>query len=193
MSKLKMFMIAGGILASNMTHAAGWTYGIGTGPQALDVDGDGGFNTRLLGPVDFDASLKPDEFREYTESALGFGGFAQKDNLTISYSLGRLELEEDVSAVQGSNRGVIDLTFTTVAAEVLADYTFSQSGKNTWGFIGGVRYVDQEYDVVLTINNTQVFDGSVDDSWIDAVLGLSHSYAISETLFWSSQVDYSAG
>jgi hypothetical protein len=193
MRNVKIILIGVGILACSAANAEGWSYGIGTGLQALDVDGDGGFNTQLLGPVDFDASLAADEFREYTESAFGFGGFAKKGSLTISYSIGRLELEEGVSAIQGVNTGAIDLTFTTVAAEVLANYTVSQSGENTWGVIGGIRYTAQEYEAVLTVNNAQTFDGSVDDSWTDVVLGLSHSYAISPTLSWSSQVDFSTG
>lgn len=192
MKNLKIMIAGMGLLAASMTQAEGWVFGIGTGIQALDVDGDGGFNTPL-GPVDFDASLKPGDFREYTESAFGFGGFAKKGDITIKYSIWRLELEEDVSAIQGANSGVIDLTFTTAGAEVLVDYKFSKSGKNAWGVIGGIRHTDQEYEAVLTINGTKQFSGSVDDNWTDLVVGLSHSYAISPTLSWNTQVDYSAG
>lgn len=193
MKNIKAILAGVGIFACSMANAEGWTYGIGTGISALDVSGDGGFNTALLGPVDFDASLEPDEVNDFMESALGFGGFAKKGDLTIQYSYGRLELEEDVSAAQGGNVGEIDLSFSTVVAEVLVEYAFAKSGKNTWGAIGGVRYIDQEYEAKLTINGIEVFDGSVDDSWVDVVVGVSHSYTISPTLFWSSQLDYGGG
>ena len=61
---------------STPVAAGGWSFGIGTGIGSLDIDGVAGFNTPT-GAADFDASLKPDELREYTESEFGFGGFAK--------------------------------------------------------------------------------------------------------------------
>lgn len=193
MTNVKILLAGLGILVCGVANAEGWSFGIGTGISALDASGDGGFNTKLLGPVDFDASLNPDEVSDYMESAFGFGGFAKKGDLTIKYSAGKLKLGGDVSAAQGGNTGVLDLGFTTIGASVLADYAFSKSGKNTFGVIGGIRYTYQEYEAKLKVNGVKVFDGSVDDSWVDFVVGMSHSYAISQTLSWSSQIDYGVG
>jgi len=182
-----------GLCITPVASAEDWSFGIGTGISALDVDGDGGFNTRLLGPIDFDASLEPDQVRDLAESAFGLGGFARKGPWTLTYSVGRLTLEEDVSAVQGGNSGTLDLNFETNGAEFLVHYAFTSSGKHTWSVIGGLRYTDQEYEVELVINGNEVFDGSVDDDWTDGILGLSYSYAFSNTLSWNTQVDYGFG
>ena len=193
MRNVKIILAGFGVLACSMANAEGWSFGIGTGISVLDVSGDGGFNTQLLGPVEFDLSLNPSEVNDYMESAFGLGGFAKNGDLTIKYSVGKLELEGDASTVDNGNTNVVDLNFTTVGVEVLVDYVFSQSGNNTWGAIGGLRYIDQEYDAQLTVNGTEVFDGSVDDSWVDLVVGVRYSYAFSPTLSWSSQLDYSVG
>ena len=193
MDKTKICILAATLAFSSTASAEDWTFGIGTGIASLDVDGVGGFNTELFGPVEFDASMKPDEIREYTESAFGFGGFAKKGDLTITYSLGQIELQEDVSAERGGNTGKFDITFTTAGAEVLAQYTFSKSGTTGWAAIGGLRYTSQEYEGEMTINGTQIFDSTIDDEWADAVIGLGHTYVISPTTSWSSQIDVSSG
>ncbi len=180
------------VSVASTAYSQDWSFGIGTGLSALDVDADAGFGT-VSGPIDFDASMKPSDFREYTESAVGLGGFAKKDNLTISYAISRLELTDDLSAVQGGNTGVLDLTFKVRSAEVLLNHTLSRSGKSSWGLIDGLRYLHQKYESRLTINGTQIFDGSVDDYWLDAVLGVSHAYSISPRLTWSTQLDYGFG
>ena len=193
MDKTKICILAATLAFSSTASAEDWTFGIGTGIASLDVDGVGGFNTELFGPVEFDASMKPDEIREYTESAFGFGGFAKKGDLTITYSLGQIELQEDVSAERGGNTGKFDITFTTAGAEVLAKYTFSKSATTGWAAIGGLRYTSQEYEGELTINGITEFDGSVDEEWTDGVVGLGVTHAFSKTTSWSTQVDVSAG
>jgi hypothetical protein len=192
MNKRGISLMVAAMVFSTTVAAEGWSFGIGTGISALDVDGVGGFDT-ASGPVEFDASMKPDDMNEYAESAFGFGGFAKKGDVMITYSVGQLELQDDVSVEQGGNTGEFEITFTTAGAEVLAHYTFSRSEKTAWGVIGGVRYTSQEYEGELTINNTVVSDSSVDDEWTDAVVGLSHAYAFSPTTSWSTQVDVSSG
>lgn len=170
----------------------GWKFGIGTGISLLDVDGDAGFNTPV-GPVLFDASMTSDEVREYTESAFGFGGFAKKGDWTITYSIFQMDMEDTLSAEQGGNTGDLTVTFTATGAEVLTKYRFSKTAKNSWEAIGGLRYTGQEYGAELEINNVTVFDGSVDDNWLDLVVGISNIYVISPTLLWTSQLDYGLG
>lgn len=194
MRRTRATIIGIGLLSiSPLAFSEGWNFGIGTGVSSLDVSGDGGFNTALLGPVDFDASLEPDEVVDYMESALGLAGFAKKGDITITYSIGRLELQEDVAASYGAVNGEIDLTFESIGAEVLVDYAVIKSGDLSVGVIGGFRYSEQEYDVKLSVAGAKVFEGSVEDDWVDAVIGASLSYAISPTLSWSAQVDAGFG
>ncbi len=180
------------VSVASTAYSQDWVFGIGTGLAALNVDGDGGFGT-ASGPIDFDASMSPSELRRVTKSAVGFGGFAKKDNLGISYSIAQSELEDDLSAAQGGITGVLDLTFRVRTAEVLLDHTIYRSGKSSWSLIDGLRYLHQRYESRLTINGTQIFDGSVDDYWLDAVLGVAHAYSISPRLTWSTQLDYGFG
>ena len=180
------------VFVASTAYSQDWIYGIGTGLAALDVDGDGGFGT-ALGPIDFDASMSSSEIRRVTKSAIGFGGFAKKDDLRISYSIAQSELEDDLSGTEGGITGVLDLTFKVRTAEVLLEHTLLRSAKSSWGLIDGLRYTHQEYKSGLVINGTRIFEGSVNDYWLDAILGVSHAYSISPTLTWSTQLDYGFG
>ncbi|MFB3110719.1 MAG: hypothetical protein ACE10G_01680, partial [Gemmatimonadales bacterium] len=73
------------------------------------------------------------------------------------------------------------------------EHTLYRSGKSSWGLIDGLRYLHQKYESRLTINGTQIFDDTVDDYWLDAVLGVAHAYSISPRLTWSTQLDYGFG
>ncbi len=198
MNRTKRAVLSLGLLGCvSVANAGDWSYGFGAAAGFLDVSGDGGFNSKL-GPIEFDASLEPDEVFDYLDSFLGLGGFASNGDITVTYSYGKLELEEDVSATRGvlpgvALSGVAELEFSTVGADILVNYAFAKSERAVWSVIGGVRYTDQEYDVKLTINNNQVFNGSVDDDWTDAVIGVSYTYGFSPTLSWSTQLDYGFG
>ena len=180
------------VFVASAAYSQDWIYGIGTGLAAMDVDGDGGFGT-ALGPIDFDASMSSSEINRVTKSAIGFGGFAKKDDLRISYSIAQSELEDDLSGTEGGITGVLDLTFKVRTAEVLLEHTLYRSGKSSWGLIDGLRYLHQKYESRLTINGTQIFDDTVDDYWLDAILGVTHAYSISPRLTWSTQLDYGFG
>ena len=127
-------------LTSTALWAQDWNYGIGTGLGVLDVDGDSGFATRLLGPVAFDASLDSDEIRELMKSAAAIGGYANRGKLTITYGIAQIELDDDVKATLVSTPGDLDINFKTLAANLEAEYVFAQSGNHRFGILGGVRY-----------------------------------------------------
>ncbi len=40
------------------------------------------------------------------------------------------------------------------------------------------------------MNGTEVASGKVDESWTDLLFGLTHAYALSDTVAWTSRVDY---
>ena len=180
------------VSVASTAYSQDWAFGVGSGLGGLDVDGDAGFGT-VSGPIEFDASMNPSDFRRVTSSAVGIGGFATKENLAISYSLSRMKLEDDLSVDLNGNTGVLDFGFNVRAAEFLLNHTLRRSGKSSWGLIDGLRYTHQEYKSGLVINGTQIFEGSVNDYWLDAILGVSHAYSISPTLTWSTQLDYGFG
>jgi hypothetical protein len=179
--------------SSTVLAEESWRFGLGTGLSALDVSGDGGFNTQLLGPVDFDASLSPSDVQDYMDTAFGFAFLAKKDKLSITASFVNLELQEDVSATQGANSGELNIEFKTQVGELMFDYVFSESDKHFWSARAGARYTKQEYGADLVLNNDQQFAGTIEDDWTDALVGLGYTYAISPTLSWNTKVDYGFG
>ena len=184
--KIKVICLATVALAFSTTIAAeDWSFGIGTRLTFRAFTGDGGFHTNLGGPVELNASMKPNEVKEITESAYGFNGLAKKGDWTITFLVNRLELQDDVSVEQGGNTGNFDLSFTSESAEVLVNYAFSNIDKTTWGVIGGVRYSSQEFAGEAIINGTQIFDDSAKEDWTDAVVGFSYDYAYSPTTTWT--------
>jgi len=188
MNKLIKFALAGSLIAAPaLSFAEDWKFGIGTGLYALNIDGDTGFDTNLLGTVDFDASMDADELREVMDSAFGFGGFAKQGDWTILFSAAQMELEDNVSGNVGATDIDVDVKFTGGKAELAAVYDFAKSGDHTFGVLLGLNHTWQEYDV--DISGGASFKGSVDDSWTDVIVGVTHTYPISPTMIWSSRAD----
>ena len=188
-------VLAGLIFAtvSSASWAQDWNYGIGTGIGVLQVDGDSGFDTRLFGPIAFDASLDTDEIAELMKSAFGIGGYASRGNLTITYAVAQLELDDDVKGALPAGEGDLDINFKTLAASLEAQYQFAQSGNHSFGVLAGLRYTKQEYDVDFSIGGTATYSGKVDDNWTDFVFGLTHAVPLSDTAVWSSRIDIGVG
>ncbi len=177
---------------ASTAYSQDWAFGVGSGLGALDVDGDAGFGS-ASGPIEFDASMNPSDFRRVTSSAVGIGGFATKENLAISYSISRMKLEDDLSVDLNGNTGVLDFGFNVRLAEFLLNHTVYRSGKSSWSLVDGLRYTHQEYKSGLVINGMRIFEGSVNDYWLDGIVGVGHTYSISPRLTWSTQLDYGFG
>ena len=180
-------------VVSSAAWAQDWNYGIGTGIGAMQVDGDSGFATRLLGPIAFDASLDTDEIKELMKSAFAIGGYANKGKLTITYAVAQLEIDDDVKAALSAGEGDLDINFKTLAASLEAQYQFAQNGNHSFGVLAGLRYTKQEYDVDFTIDETPIYSGKVDDNWTDFVFGFTHAVPLSDTVSWSSRIDIGVG
>ncbi len=180
-------------IAPTSLMAQDWSYGIGTGLGAINVDGDSGFHTLLLGPIEFDASMDSDEITEVLKSAFAIGGYAKKDKLTISYAVSFLELDDGVSVELSPGTGDLDINFKTFFASVTVSYQIAQSGKHSFGILGGVRFSKQEYEVDFEIGTTPIFSRGVDDNWTDFVFGFTHAYQISNSLVWNSILDIGEG
>ena len=160
-----------------------WHFGIGTGLATLALDGDIGFRS-FKGDIDLDNS----ETSDLVESAFGLAGFASKGNWVILWSAGSLTLEDDDKGLEAD--------WDRVAVELAGVYSFVNSERNRLGVLFGVRYMDHDWD----------FDGSlpspggpvsvsadVDESWTDAIIGLTYTLSFAEKWGWSSRIDAGFG
>ena len=173
-------------------RAEPWQYGVGSGLYALGINGDGGFHTPA-GPLDFDVDLNTSDVRDALETAYGLGGYAKRDELTIYYNFGYFELDDNVSGVRDGNQGRLDVTYKSTRAEVAVDYLFAIDGKSSFGALVGLRYIKKEFDVDFGVDGANRFTDTVDDNWLDLVLGLTHSYPLSNQSLWTSRLDIGFG
>ena len=172
---------------------SGWTYGVGAGLAALDIDGNGAFNSRARGDVEFELELDPDDVWEATESGVGFALMARREALTLSANFSRLKLQGRQQARERSGPLKADLEFESESVELTGEYVFSHSGNHTFAAIGGFRYTSQEYDATLKAGDQRLFKGSVEDDWTDALVGVSYTYSFSPVTSWRSKVTYGFG
>lgn len=177
-----------------IAHAE-WNFGIGTGPQMLDVNGDMGMDT-ALGAVEIDVDLNPGDMSDRTKSAFGFGGYATDDKWMVQYKLGKLELEEDVA--KGSRTGgtlSADIEFDITEAELTVGYPiFGNSSYMIRGY-GGLRYLKHEFDFFIIGTgflgaNRNI---SIDESWTDVLIGIAADIPFAEKWNWNIKADAGFG
>jgi len=176
-------------LAVSAETTSGWTYGIGSGIQFLNAQGDVGF-TSFRGPEMADLDLDAEDFQDLMESAFGFSAFAAKDRWRFVVGYGTLRLEDRSSIVppQGvlpplNARFRLDITF----AEAGAVYQFAETGRHRWGVLAGVRNTEHDYDVVIATDEDQRVR-RLDQDWTDVLVGLTHAYAFSPKVVWNNKV-----
>jgi len=169
-----------------------WKFGIGTGFFGLNVDGDVGFDT-ALGTIVLDAELDNSDVRDLTESAFGFGGFFAKNRWQILYAVSHLTLEDSADGVtQGGASASADVTFDALFIEIAGVYGFARSERNALGLLFGGRHVSHEYDLDVEVGASSA-DRSLDESWTDALVGLTHTFRFSPKLAWASRADAGFG
>lgn len=177
------------LIASPVTSAfAEWQFGIGTGPQILNVDGDMGFNTNLAGPVKFAVKLDPDDISDLTNTAFGFGGYATDGKWLIEYSLGKLELEGNATKGPVSAKIGFDVT----GGELLVSHPFYQQAALRLNLLGGARYTKHELSSVITVGATQL-NRNIDNDWTDFVVGVSLNVPLHKDWTWRTRVDAGYG
>jgi len=170
-----------------------WRHGFGTGLFALNLDGDAGMNTTLLGPVEVNLDLSTDELMDYVETGLGFGGFSAKGKWKVLYSLQYLELGDDISGTTANGVPVsADVTFTVSGAELAGVYQLAQFGKSRWGLLGGLRYLKHEFESTLTAGESSL-SRDLDESWVDVLFGFTHDAVISDKWSWNTRFDVGLG
>jgi len=169
-----------------------WRHGIGTGIYALNIEGDTGLDTSL-GPVKLNTDLDSEDVQDLIDSAFGLGGFSTNGTWTIFYNAAQLEFV-------GSNRGTIlsgtpasgSVSLTATVAEVAASYNFANTGNHNWGVLLGARYTKHDYDAKLTIGASSA-TRNLSQNWTDAIVGLTHSYPLSDKWSWNSKANVGFG
>ena len=172
-----------GLAAAPISQAAEdkWTFGIGTGLQSLNLDGDVVFATEdggFIGDLDLDNGDTADMF----ESAFGFASFANKGRWTIHLGYGTLTLEDDDAD--------LDAEWDRVEANLAVEYMFYQAGKHQFGVLAGVRMYDHEWEFQINSTGEKV---EPEDDWTDGVLGLTHRVPFGKNWAWTNRVEYMGG
>ena len=174
---------------------AEWNFGIGTGPQMLAVNGDVGMDTDL-GAVQLDIDLDMGDISDLTKSLLGFGGYATDGKWMVQYKLGKLELEDD--AAHGSGTGGIvsgKVEFDITEAELTVGYPIFENPSYMVRGYGGLRYNKHEFDFRMTgtgslgVNSNK----SIDESWIDVLVGIAADVPFAEKWNWNIKADAGFG
>lgn len=170
---------------------AGWNFGIGTGLQRLNAEGDVGF-TSARGAETAAIDLAPDDFGDLMESAFGFKAFAARGKWRLNLAYGNLALEDKA----GFSVGALPSLTTQVQQEVefgelAVAYEFASLGENRLGLLAGLRTTSHDYslDIAPPPNSPgPTVRRDLDDSWTDLLIGLTHALPLSERVLWNTSV-----
>jgi hypothetical protein len=186
--KLQYIALALASLTLVASLSAEWRFGFGTGISGLDVDGDIGLTTKGGTPLDLPVELAPDDVSDLMKSAAGLSGYAKNGDWTFIGAFGYLDLEGDGS------RGVasMDLEFEMLSMEALASYTFYKGDGITLGGHGGLRYTSHEINSDITIGALNS-KRTIDESWVDAIVGLTADWQFAEEWAWRNRIDFGFG
>ncbi len=157
-----------------------WRFALGTGLAGLSLDGDLGFDTQA-GPVTLELDLDNGETGDLVKSGFGLAGSAAKGKWQILYVAGRLTLEDESDGATA--------TWDRDIVEVDGVYRFAMTGKNMWGALFGARHTAHSWE--LDAGSSGDFD--LDESWTDAVVGITHTLPFAQKWAWSSRLDVAGG
>ena len=179
------------IIGFNATAYADWNYGIGTGLFRLNVEGDQGLNTQIpgVGSVQFEVDLDPDDISDLMESAFGFTGYATDGKWMVNFSVAHLKLEDTTSV--GSVSATIG--FEVNGGEITVGYPVYSTPQLTLGVLGGGRYTKHEVSADVVAPGPTTINRSIDNSWTDALVGLTLTVPLAEKWVWNNRVDAGFG
>lgn len=174
---------------------AEWHFGIGTGLSFMNADGEQGFNSDLLGPIKFDVKLDPEDFKDLTKTAIGFGGYATDGTWLVQYSYGKLELEDTASQPVGGSIATVKINFKISSAELTVGYPVYQTSSLVVLVDGGLRYTKHEFDGSLTVSGNVTGQGSrnFDHDWTDAIFGVSVNVPLASQWTWNNRLNAGFG
>lgn len=175
------------------TASAQWNYGIGTGIFRMNIDGDIGLHTDIAGPVQLEVDLEPDDISDLMESAIGFGGYATNGDWMIQASAGKLELEDDPSAVLAGGATVTsEFGFDVTSAELTVGYPLYRNPSMTLRFLAGGRFTKHELSSAITVTtssgSTQL-SREIEEDWADALVGLTLGVPFAKKWSWNTVVN----
>ncbi len=170
MKKTTLFIFAAALAALTSAQAE-WKFGIGAGVGAFDIDGDLSFGP-LTGDVEYDSGD--------LESAFSLQGYAATGKWMFRSSVSSLEVEANQTLESGIE--LSDVNFKRLIWDLTAGYMWIEGGAWTISTYGGVRGVSHE----LTLANVA---SDFDNSWTDAILGVSATYKLGEKWFWNSALE----
>jgi len=176
------------IMASGCFTAAAhaeWHFGIGTGLAFNNIDGDIGWDIFGLGAQKVSFKLDPSDFNDYTDTAIGFGGYATDGTWMVQYSYGKVKLKD--SPTIGATK--IDLQFEMTGAELTVGYPVYKTPSLTLLVDGGLRYTKHEWDNDIINSGVLVASQKFDNDWTDVLLGASLNVPFAETWSWNSRVN----
>jgi len=180
---------------TSAAHAE-WFYGIGTGLSRMNVDGQQGFNT-AVGPIKYDISLDPQDFKDLTKSAFGFGGYATDGVWLIQYSLAYLELESDESAYIPSLASTFKarINFKIKGAEATVSYPVYKSPSVVTMVDAGFRYTKHEFDNSFSLSGAVNAQQNTNFShdWTDALLGVTVNVPFARQWTWNNRLNAGFG
>ncbi len=176
------------VALSTSVQAQDWRYGIGTGPQALAVDGDMGFNTTTFGPVEFSIDLDAEETSDMLESAFGLGGYASNGTWTISGGFGTVTLQGKTS--DGITKVINEFEITT--GELMVGYNVSRSDSLSVDLLAGIRYMNHDLPTEVTRGETKI-KRNVENDWTDVLVGISFGVPLNDNWTWNTRFDAGFG
>ena len=165
-----------------------WSYGIGTGFFALNLDGDIGWDTALAGSRTFNIDMDANDVADLVETAFGFAGYATDGKWMINYSYSFVELDGN-----GSNAGVTaNVVWERSNAEVTLGYNYYQTPSLILGVLGGARWTKHELATRTTSGGSTV-SKNLENDWTDVVVGLTLGVPLAEKWGWNNRADAAFG
>lgn len=181
-------------------EGAPWFFGIGTGIARLSADGEQGFHAGEFGGVVIDIDLAPRDFDDYIQSAFGFGGYATNGTWMVQFSLGSMELGEELGGgtLPGGAIVTSDLSFDLFSTEALVGRTVYRSAGNRFALRPhiGIRHMRHELAVDLTITDAGVstdISRGIKQNWTDFLVGTSMDIKLKDNWGWNILLDAGFG
>jgi hypothetical protein len=190
-----MFVLC--MVSYSVTAHAEWNFGLGTGPFLLNVKGDQGFHTDIVGPITWDVDLDNEDMKDLMDSAIGLGGYATDGQWMIKYSFAMLKLEDDPSmSLTGGGFASAELEFDITAGELTVGYPVVSNESYVLRPYVGVRYIKHELSTDLTVtvgSDTTRLSQDVDENWTDVLVGASLDVPFAQKFNWNVTADAGFG
>ncbi len=191
-------IIAGGLTAAvclgstqSIAEEDGWSFSVS--PLYLwakSIEGDASAGGQAL-PLDL--AFK-DEVLDNLDAALALHAEATNGTWTFFVEYNFARLDPSVTTAVGPIEIRADVEFEDTMIEGGLTWTFADDETNRWELLGGLRYYKQDVDIELSSSRST--DGPlnrdirVGDSWVQPMVGLRYTRAMSERWSFRARGDY---